>query len=124
MNAPSIPTNPRATRSKKHPTPLRPLPQQPPHRPAGKLRPAMGAPRPCWESGPENIRIQAAGDGLFCQRPQPPALQPPRAAAPESPRPDCSAGADKPAHQGKFPVFLFYSLCLLPRRELTGTNTL
>lgn len=38
--------------------------------------------------------------------------------------PDCSDGADKTAHQGKFPVFLFYSLCLLPRRELTGTNTL
>lgn len=29
---------------------------------------------------------------------------------------------DRTAHQGKFPVFLFYSLCLLPRREPTGTK--
>lgn len=74
---------------------------------------------------PKPTQIQATGGRfVFAGGRSPPALQPPGAAAPDSARPGCSAGAEKAAHQGKFPVFLFYSLCLLPRRELTGTNTL
>ncbi|KAL2297282.1 hypothetical protein Nmel_016578 [Mimus melanotis] len=104
-------------------TPWEGMPPSPPS-PHGKLRLAPD-PQPCWDLGesPENTRTQASSGG-FPQWPQPQPCSPRGAAAPKNPRPDCSGAADQPAHQGKIPVFLFYSLCLLPRREPTGTNTL
>lgn len=123
MNSPSIPTNPEPRAPKTIPAIPAAAPQ-PPSFPSIAPREAQTGrwtpPNPAGIGGNPLRTSQpkpAAGDF-----PSGAALQPPW--APTNPRPDCSGAADQPAHQGKIPVFLFYSLCLLPRREPTGTNTL
>lgn len=126
MSSPSIPTNPEPHAPKTIPAIPAAAPQPPsPTSPPWEAQTGRWTPQPCWDMGesPENIRTQASSGG-FPQWPQPQPCSPRGVAAPKNPRPDCSGAADQPAHQGKIPVFLFYSLCLLPRREPTGTNTL
>lgn len=120
----SLQTNPEPRAPKTIPAIPAAAPQPPsPPSPHGKLSLAAGPPQSCWDLGksPENIRTQASSREIS---PVPQPCSPRGAAAPRNPRPACSGAADQPAHQGKIPVFLFYSLCLLPRREPTGTNTL
>lgn len=124
VRSPSIPTNPEPRAPKTIPATPAAAPQpRPPRIAPREAQTGRWTPQSCWDMGesPENIPTQASSGG-FPQQPQP--CSPRGAAAPRNPRPDCSGAADQPAHQGKIPVFLFYSLCLLPRREPTGTNTL